>query len=208
MGQRLQRLPLSLRIAVYAAAAVAMLAVAAGVGAVAALVLGPGSGPPSGQPKGAQSQQSHQQNKGEHLSQLDEASYISKVGDIQRKSVEKFLDSHNKFLRYDALTSDDIDKMRADQAALQGFAEQANDLNPPQKYKGQYEVFRLAINELHEAARLAYTLADNPTAATQSGFDEYDRHVNQAATNLKKSNRMLGRNYKTIEGAKRVSPLS
>src|SRR5919202_6075565 len=119
MGQRLQRLPLSLRIAVYAAVAVAVLAVAAGVGAVAALVLGPGSGPPSGQPKGAQSQQAHQQNKGEHLSQQGEAGYISKVGTIQSRSVETFLDSHDKFLRYDALTSADIDKMRGDQATLQ-----------------------------------------------------------------------------------------
>jgi hypothetical protein len=70
-----------------------------------------------------------------------------------------------------------------------------------------YEAFRSAINELREAAQLAYTFASDPTAATQSRFEEYDRHVNEAAVRLERSNEILGRNYKTIEGVQRVSPL-
>ena len=141
-------------------------------------------------------------------SQQDEAEYVGKVGDIQSESVETFLDSHQKFMPYDALTADDIEEMRADQAALKGFADQVDGLDPPQKHREQYEVFRSAINELYEATKLAYELAADPTAASQSGFAEYDRHVSQAAAYLKKSNEMLGRDYKTIEGVQRVSRLS
>jgi hypothetical protein len=141
-------------------------------------------------------------------SQQDEAEYVSKVGDIQSESVETFLDSHQKFMPYDALTADDIEEMQVDQAALKGFADQVDGLDPPQKHREQYEVFRIAIKELYEATKLAYELAADPTAASQSGFAEYDRHVSQAAAYLKKSNEMLGRDYKTIEGVRRVSRLS
>jgi hypothetical protein len=122
--------------------------------------------------------------------------------------VEVFLDSHEKILRYDALTAEDVKDMQANQAALQGFTDRVDDLSPPQKYKEQYEVFRSAVNDLHDAAQLAYRLAADPTAATQSGFDEYDRHVNEAATGLRRSNEILGRDFKTIEDVQRVSPLS
>jgi hypothetical protein len=155
-----------------------------------------------------QEQKPAAQPAGKAASHQDEAEYVSKVGDIQSKTVETFLGSHQKFMRYDALTADDIEEMQADQAALKGFADQVDGLDPPQKYREQYEVFRSAINELYEATKLAYELAADPTAASQSGFDEYDRHVSQAAAYLKKSNEMLGRDYKTIEGVQRVSSLS
>jgi hypothetical protein len=141
-------------------------------------------------------------------SQQAEAQYVNRVGDIQANSVETFLDSHDKLLRYDALTSEDVEDLRANQAALQGFTAQVDDLSPPQKYREQYEVFSSAINELHEAATLAYRLAADPTAATQSGFDEYDRHVNEAAAGLQRSNEILRPDYKTIGGVQRVNPLS
>jgi hypothetical protein len=225
MIEWLKKRPLSSRVLIYAVAAMLAFAVAAGVGATAAIVLrGDLSFPakeeprPSGQQgntpqrQGAVADRSQQKEAGaeqeEAASQQDETEYASKVSDIQSNSVETFLDSHERFLSYDALTSDDVEEMQANQASLQGFTDQVNDLNPPQKYKEQYEVFRLAINELHEAARLAYSLAADPTAATQAGFDEYDRHVNQAAAYLKKSNVLLGRDYMTIEGVQMVSPLS
>jgi hypothetical protein len=140
--------------------------------------------------------------QGADASQQSEADYVSEVGRIQSGAVETFLDSHERFMRYDALTADDVHKMQANQAALRGFADQVEGLNPPQKYGGQYEVFRSAINELYEATKLAYALAADPTAATTSEFDEYDRQVEQAAADLKRSNEMLGRHYKTIEGAR------
>jgi hypothetical protein len=141
-------------------------------------------------------------------SQQAQTTYVNRVGDIQSNSVETSLDSHDKLLHYDALTADDIEKMQANQATLQELIDHVDNLNPPQKYKEQYKVFRLAVNELHETTRLAYTFAADPTAATQSGFEEYDRHVNQAATYLKESNEMLGRDYKTIEKVQGISQLS
>jgi hypothetical protein len=137
-----------------------------------------------------------------------EAEYVARVSEIQRGSVETFLDSHDKVMRYDALTADDVVQMQANRAALKEFADQADGLDPPQKYGEQYEVFHSAINELHEAAKLSYELAADPIAATRSGFEEYDRHVDQAAADLKRSNEILGRDYKTIEGVRmeEISP--
>jgi hypothetical protein len=224
MIEWLRTRPLSLKVLIYIVAVMLAFAVAAGVGATTALMLrGDLSFPakeepgPSGQQgntpqhQGAVADRSQEKESGveqeEAASRQDEVEYASKVGDIQSKSVETFLDSHDRLLPYDALTSDDIEEMQANQATLQGFTDQVNNLNPPQKYREQYEMFRLGVSELHEAAQLAYTLAADPTAATQATFDEYDRHVNQAAAYLKKSDALLGRDYKTIEGVQRVSPV-
>ena len=99
--------------------------------------------------------------------------------------------------------------MKANEAALEGFATQVvDDLDPPRGYGEHYKVFSSVINELHEAAQLAYKLAADPTAATQSEFDKYDRHVNEANALLRRSNELLGQNYKTIEGVRKVNPLS
>jgi hypothetical protein len=215
MIEWLRKRSLATRVLVYSVAAILAFAVAAGVGATAALMLQGDLGLPAReepQPAGEQGNTPQRQgaanDRPEDASQQDEAEYTSKVGDIQSKSVETFLDSHDRLLRYDALTADDVEEMQANQAALQGYADQADDLDPPRRYGEQYEVFRSAINELYQAAQLAHDLAADPTAATQSGFVEYDRHVNQAATYLKKSNEMLGRDYKRIEGVQEVSPLS
>jgi hypothetical protein len=210
MIQRLQKLALPLRILVYAAVAAVVLAVAAGIGAASALLVAPdevssggAKSQQAGEPKPDQASQ--QKSASDRQS---EAEYVARIGDIQAGSVETFLDSNERFMRYDALTADDVQKMKANQAALKGFANQVDSLDPPQKYREQHEVFHSAINELYEASKLAYALAADPTAATKSKFDEYDRHVNQAAADLKRSNEILGRDYETIEGARmeEVSP--
>jgi hypothetical protein len=231
MIEWLRKRSLPTRVLVYVAAAILAFAVAAGVGATTALMLqgdqslsagkGPGSaGEQEGDsPQHRESDADHsqqekaadQQNEvdGQHkvaISQQDDGDYVGKVGDIQANSTETFLDSHAKMLRYDALTVDDVEKLEANQAALQEITEQVVSLDPPQRYGEQYEVFRSAINELHEAARLAYSLAADPVSATQSDFDEYERHVNEATARLKRSNEILGREFQTLEGAKEVSP--
>ncbi len=199
MMQQLQKLALPWRILVYAAAAAVVLAVAAGIGATSALLMAPGE-ISSG---GAESQQAGGP-KPEQSGQQSEADYLDTVGDIQANSVETFLDSQERLMHYDALTADDVEKMQADQAALKEFADRVDGLNPPQKqkYREQYEIFRSAINELYGASKLAYALAADPTAATKSEFDEYDRHVDETAADLKRSNELLGRDYKTIGGAR------
>jgi len=227
------------RLLVYAVAATLVLVTAAGVGAVAALMVGGNLIWPAGErarvdepspareqgesPQRQQADSDHPQDEGQQQytdrSQLEKAGakrgqaasqdiqvqYVDGVGEIQANAVEALLDSHRKLLRYDSLASGDVEKMQANEAALQGFADQASDLNAPQKYREQKIAFLSAIDELHQAAQLAYALAADPISATQADFDDYDRLVNEAAAGLQQSNEILGKDYKTIEGVHRVS---
>ena len=209
---------MSKRVLVYILAVPLAFAAAAGVGVMATLImqddlslpvsekLQPSEG--QGNAQQSESQSNAQQSESQSNAQQSEADYMSKVGKLQSESVKTFLDSHNQLLRYDALTADDIDKMENNQDTLGELADQADNLKPPQKYRQQHETFNSAISELHEAGQLAYNMASDPTAATQSGFEEYDRHVNEAAANLRRSNEILGRDYKTIGSVQRVTPLS
>jgi hypothetical protein len=218
----------STRLLVYAAAATLVFVMAASVGAVAAFVVGDYLGGPAGERVSSEGQNSaSERDKSPQRQQADtnrsqqekaadtrgqaaprdkQATYVHRVGEIQADSVEKFLDSHEKLLRYDALTSGDIEKMQANQADLQVFTDQVGGLDPPQGYGKQYEVFRSAINEMHEATQLAYALAADPISATQSDFEEYDRSTNEAATDLQRSNEILGRDFATLRDTQEVSP--
>jgi hypothetical protein len=44
-------------------------------------------------------------------------------------------------------------------------------------------------------------LTADPTSATQAGFEAYDGHIGKATAYLRRSNEMLGRDYKTVEPA-------
>jgi hypothetical protein len=213
---------------VYAVAAILVLLVmAASVGAVTALVIsgnlswpaGKRASPEERSPEGEQGKPPQRQQANADRSQQAKAdakpgqvapqdkqtTYVNEVGEIQANAVEAFLNSHEKLLRYDSLTSGDIERMQANQAALQGFADQVSDLNAPQKYREQKDALLSAIDELHQAAQLAYALAADPISATQADFDDYDRLVNEAAASLQQSNEILGKDYKTIEGVQEVS---
>jgi hypothetical protein len=215
------------RLLVYAVAATLAFVMAASVGVVAALVVRGNLSLPAGErarpeepsPAGEQDKSPQRQqanadraqqakagaNRGQAAPQDKQTAYVHEVGEIQADSVEAFLDSHEKLLRYDSLTSGDIEKMQANEAALQGFADHASDLNAPQKYRAQKDALLSAIDELHQAAQLAYVLAADPILATQDDFDDYDRLVNEAAADLQQSNEILGKDYKTIEEVKGVS---
>src|SRR5215208_2157297 len=107
MMQRLRKLPPPLKMLAVAVAAIVSLALAAGVGAMAALTFDPGPGPSAEQPEGAGGA-GHQREAGTDEGAPDrpsEAEYIDTVGDIQAEAVEAFMDSHDKLLRYDALTA-------------------------------------------------------------------------------------------------------
>jgi hypothetical protein len=212
---------------VYAAAATLAFGMAASVGAVAALMVSGNLSLPAGErarseepsPEGEQgkspqrqqadadlTQQQYSGAKREQTTPQDEqTTYVNEVGEIQAKSVEAFLDSHEKLLRYDTLTSSDIEEMQANQAALQGFVDQASDLRAPKQYRNQKDAFVSAIDELHRVAQLAYALAADPIAATQADFADYDRLVDEAAAGLRQSNKILGKDFKTIEGVQGVS---
>jgi hypothetical protein len=227
MRGRWNRLSPFARVLAYAVAAILAFVMAASVGAVAALVVSgnlsapigettrPDESSPAGeQGKSAQHEQAdtdpaQQQDSGAKQGQATpqdrQVTYVDEVGEIQANSVDTFLDSYEKLLRYDALTSGDVEKLQADQAALKRSVDQASALNAPQKYEEHKDVFRSAIDELHQAAQLAYVLAADPISATQDDFDHYDHLVNEAAADLQRSNEILGKDYKTIEGVKGVS---
>jgi hypothetical protein len=222
-----------LRVLVYAALAILAFALAAGVGAMGALTLrgdvglperqGPRSAdeqrvdrPPQKdganedgadeQKEAAPEQDQAAADRSADAAQRAEAEYVDAVEDIQTNAVETFRNSHEKLLRYDALAAADVQKMEANETALQGMAERAADLEPPRKYGEQHEVFVSAVDELREAARLAHVMAADPVAAAELGFDEYDGRVNEASALLRRSNELLGEEYEAIGGVREVSP--
>jgi hypothetical protein len=207
--QWLRTLPVPLKIVAIAAA---VLAVATGMGVVAALTLGANEGPP----EGAKTEPAGQYNPEQGRSSVDvteksisngpsEAAYLDEVADIQNGSVEASLRSNNKLLRYDGLTAEDVEELKADYVALEDYARRARDLAPSAEHVDQHKVFVLAINELRDANELAYRLAADPSFATQMDFEAYDRHVDRATAYLRRSNEMLGTYYKTTEAAQEIS---
>ena len=119
--------------------------------------------------------------------------------------MEASLESNAKLLRYDLLTGGDLEEVKANRTALGAYSERVEGLTPPQGYKDQYRVFVLAIDELRDANELAYRLAADPASATQADFEAYDRHILRATSYLRRSNEILGRDYKTTEEARKVS---
>lgn len=209
----------------YLLVAILGFAVAVSMGAIAAMVLGSDFGfsaserPRASEAQGnaehedkqvnAQQEEERgepQQEKARGNVQQSESDYASEIGKLQGGAVKVFLDSHDRLLHYDALAADDVEKMQDNEATLQEFTDKIDALNPPQKYEEQYKAFSRAVDGLHEATQLAYALAADPITATQSGFHAYDRRVNRAAAYLEKSNEVLGRDYKTIEGVQAISP--
>jgi hypothetical protein len=221
--QRLRTLPVPLKKAVYAAAAAAaLLAVAAGVGIIAALTLGPdGDSSQGAKPEriggakteqGGRSQEGAEKGASNAQDAKDEgseassgAAYLNNVASIQNESVEASLRSNAKLLRYDGLTADDIEEMKADYVTLESDVRRARDLAPSAENEDQYKVFVLAIGELRDANELAYRLAADPFSATQADFEAYDRHVDRATAYLMRSNEILGKDYKTTAAAQEIS---
>jgi hypothetical protein len=210
--QRLQELPLPLRVLAYVAAAAAVLAVAAGVGVVAALMLGANEGPPEGaKPELTGQYNPEQGGKPVNVAEKapsdgsSEAAYLEEVADIQNGSVEASLRSNNKLLRYDALTAKDVKELKANYVALENYARRVRDLAPSAEHEDQYKVFVLAIGELRDANELAYRLAADLSSVTQADFEAYDRHMDRATAYLRRSNEMLGEDYKTTGAARRIS---
>ena len=207
--QGLPKLSLPLRILVYVAVAAAGLAVAAGVGTMAALMFGPDE---DSSPQGENPQRVAGEAGPGQASKQEDASegsrrtgYLSEVADIQNGSVEASLESNEKLLHYDNLTLDDLEEMEANYDTLGDYNERVESLDPPGEYEDQYKLFVLAIDELYAANKLAYRLVADPTSATQAGFEAYDRHVDRATAYLQRSNEILGEDYKTTETAQEIS---
>lgn len=125
--------------------------------------------------------------------------YLDQVEEIQTGSVTSFRAIDAEFFRYDSLTSEDVEGMKADYDALGGYLDRAEGLSPPEERKNQHELFRSGITDLYRAAELAYSLASDPASVTTSSLDEYDLLVNRAAFRLEQSNEALDRNFATIQ---------
>jgi hypothetical protein len=205
--QRLQELPPPLRVLVYVAATAALLVVAAGVGMAAALVIASDEGSPEGaKPRQAEQAKPEQASKqGGASDRQSEAEYLGEIGDIQNGAVEASLESNAKLLRYDLLTGGDLEAMEANRTALVAYSDRVKALDPPRGYGDQYRLFVLAIAELRDANELAYRLAADPSSATQTDFEAYDRHMDRATAYLRRSNEMLGEDYKAAGAARRIS---
>jgi hypothetical protein len=182
------------------------------MGVMAALTLGANEGPPEGaKSERAEEANTKQGGRPEDVAEKaasdgsSEAAYLDEVADIQNNSVEASLQSNNKLLRYDGLTAEDVEELKADYVALENYARRARDLAPSAEHEDQYKVFVLAIKELRDANELAYRLAADPSSATQTDFEAYDRHVNRATAYLGRSNEMLGKDYKMFGAAQEIS---
>ena len=189
-----------------------MLALAAGMGVVAALTLGANEGPREGAMRERAGEANPEQGgRPEDVAEKaasdssSEAAYLDEVADIQNGSVDIALRSNDKLLRYDGLTAEDVEELKADYVALENYTGRARDLAPPAEHEDQYKVLVLAISVLRDANELAYHLAADPSSATQTDFEAYDRHMDRATTYLRRSNEMLGKDYKTTGAAQEIS---
>ena len=225
--QRIQRLSVPQKILALAVVLALVLAVAAVVGAAAAFVSGAdggssggrdqqqaageapseqGSGQGSGQGSAAEERAAEEKAVKEKAAKEKAAKeYLGKVADIQNESVEAALESNDMLLRYDRLSTSDVEDMRTNQAVLRTSSDRVEGLDPPKKYGAQYNVFVLSIDELRDANELAYRLAADPVSAPQADFEAYDRHVEEATAYLRRSNEMLNEGYKTTETARGIS---
>ena len=139
--------------------------------------------------------------------EIDVARYVQSVGDIQNAAVQTFTRIHDRLRRYDALSAADIETIEADYLALATYSAQAEDLDVPEEYKAQHEMFSGAIRNLYAAAEIAQRVTAAPVSATAADFKEYDERVAEATSGLVQSNEILGQDYSTTEGLPKVGPL-
>lgn len=132
------------------------------------------------------------------------AGYVENVGDIQNAAVQTFTRINDRIRRYDTLTVDDTEAIEADYLALQTYGAQAQDLDIPEDYEGQHELFSGAIGDLSAAAEIAQRVTAAPISATPADFNEYDDLVAEATSDLEQSNEVLGQDYSTTEGLPKV----
>ena len=205
--QRFNTLPVALRVLILVVALGVVLVLITGITGMASDTFERfsaflGNGEPKQDGTGEGTQERTREPTREEDALTPEEEYLDTVERLQFVSAETFLDTDEKFARYDSITGDDIEQMKINSDALEGYRARADDLVPPERYEDQHEVLRSAIAEMHQAAELAHSLTADPSSLTRVALDEYELHVENAATGLRQSNEILGRDYKTIEAAR------
>ena len=140
----------------------------------------------------------------ESSTEVGGAGYVENVGDIQNAAVQTSTRINDRIRRYDTLTVDDTEAIEADYLALQTYSAQAQDLDVPDEYEGQHELFSGAIGDLYGAAEIARRVTAAPISATPADFGEYDNLVAEATSDLEQSNEVLGQDYSTTAGLPKV----
>jgi hypothetical protein len=143
---------------------------------------------------------------GSATDEIDAASYAQNVGDIQNAAVQASTRINDRLRRYDTISAADIETIEADYLALETYSAQAEDLDVPEEYKGQQEMFSGAISNLYAAAEIARRVTSAPISATAADLKEYDERVAEATAGLEQSNEILGQDYSTTEGLPKVGP--
>jgi len=145
-------------------------------------------------------------NAAESSTEIVGARYVENVGDIQNAAVQASTRINDRLRRYDTISAADIETIEAAYLALATYSAQAEDLDVPEEYKGQHEMFSGAIRNLYAAAEIARRVTAAPASATQSDMKEYDDRIAEAASGLEQSNEILGQDYSTTEGLPKVGP--
>jgi hypothetical protein len=144
----------------------------------------------------------------ESSAEIVRARYVENVGDIQNGAVSTFAGINDRIRRYDTLTLDDAEAIESAYLALEAYSAQSEDLDVPEEYKEQHELFSGAIGDLYAAAEIARRATAAPASATLADFKEYDDRVVEAASGLRQSNEALGQDYSTTEGFEKVGTLA
>jgi hypothetical protein len=145
-------------------------------------------------------------NAAESSTEIVGARYVENVGDIQNAAVQTSTRINDRLRRYDTISLADNETIEADYLALATYSAQAEDLDVPEEYKGQHEMFSGAIRNLYAAAEIARRVTAAPASATPSDMEEYDDRVAEATSGLEQSNEILGQDYSTTEGLPKVGP--
>jgi len=144
----------------------------------------------------------------ESSTEVGGARYVENVGDIQNAAVQTFTRINDRIRRYDTLTVDDTAAIEADYLALQTYGAQAQNLDVPDEYEAEHELFSGAIGDLYAAAEIARRVTAAPISATPADFNEYDDLVAEATSDLEQSNEVLGQDYSTTAGLPKVGSLA
>ena len=117
--------------------------------------------------------------------------YLSRVKETNVGAVEAFLKIDEEIRQFDSITPEDVEEMEKNRNEVSSNLDQIEELDPPEEYREQYELFHQAIADLDEAAGLAYFMASDPDSITPSTPDRYDLLLDRADFQLQQSDDIL-----------------
>jgi hypothetical protein len=117
--------------------------------------------------------------------------YLSKVKETNVGAVEAFLKVDEEIRQFDSITADDVEEMEENRKEVSSNLDEIEQLEPPEEYREQYELFHLAIVDLDEAAGLAYSMASDPDSIAPSTPERYNFLLDRADSRLQQSDEIL-----------------